>query len=161
MRAWKTYRPSSGSEPRAHRSATTTRDASERSPTGFLGNIVVEHSGEQRGRLDIKRGGTSPVTSLARYAGLAVGSVATTTPGRLRDAAGAALEQTEARTLEEAFHLLHGLRLEHQIVQLREGHEPDDLLDPQTLNPLTRRYLREAFRAVTRVQRAIQRDLGA
>ena len=62
--------------------------------------------------------------------------------------------------LEEAFDLLHGLRLEHQIDQLRESHEPDNLLDPQTLNPLTRRYLREAFRAVTRVQRAVQRDLG-
>lgn len=132
----------------------------QRSPTGFLGNIVVEHSGEHRGRLDIKHGGTSPVTSLARYGGLAAGSAATTTPGRLRAAAGSTIDDTDAQMLEEAFDLLHGLRLEHQIDQLREGHEPDNLLDPQTLNPLTRRYLREAFRAVTRVQRAVQRDLG-
>ena len=43
----------------------------------------------------------------------------------------------------------------HQLGQLRAGQEPSDLIDPAELNPLTRRYLREAFRAIARVQRRV------
>ena len=35
------------------------------------------------------------------------------------------------------------------------GGEPDDHIDPKALNPLTRRYLRDAFRAVASVQRGL------
>ena len=45
----------------------------DRPPTGFLRDAVLEHGGGQRGRLDIKDAGLTPVTSLARYAGLAAG----------------------------------------------------------------------------------------
>ena len=50
--------------------------------------------------------------------------------------------------LEEAYDLFAGLRLEHQVQQLERGAEPDDHLDPRDLNPLSRRYLRDAFREV-------------
>ena len=132
----------------------------DRPPTGFLRDAVLDQAGGQRGRLDIKNAGLTPVTSLARYAGLAAGSPSIKTPRRLAAAAGTVLAEEEARTLTEAFHLMLGLRLEHQIEQIRAGAEPDDQLDAGALNPLTRRYLREAFRAVTGVQRAVQRDLG-
>ena len=45
-----------------------------RPPTGFLHDIVVEHSGEHRGSFDIKRGGLLPIVGIARYAGLAAGA---------------------------------------------------------------------------------------
>jgi CBS domain-containing protein len=132
----------------------------ERPPTGFLGNLVVGHSGEHAGRLDLKHGGLNPVTALARYAALAAGTSALTTPGRLAAAAGSTLSDDDARVLTEAFDLLSDLRIAHQIAQLRDGDTPDDLLDPDHLNPLSRRYLREAFRAVARVQRGVEHDLG-
>lgn len=127
-----------------------------RPPTGFLRGLVVEHSGEHRGTLDLKRGGVLPIADLARWAGLAAGSTATGTPARLRDAAAAGtLSEREARTLEEAWDLVVFLRLDHQVEQLRAGRRPDDHLDPQALNPLMRRYLRETFRAVASIQRGI------
>ena len=52
------------------------------------------------------------------------------------------------------------LRLDHQVAQLRAGVAPDDFLDPDELNPLSRNYLKEAFRAVASVQRHIAGDLG-
>jgi len=52
------------------------------------------------------------------------------------------------------------LRLDHQVAQLRDGVAPDDHLDPDQLNPLSRNYLKEAFRAVASVQRHIASDLG-
>ena len=50
--------------------------------------------------------------------------------------------------------------MEHQVERLREGREPDDLIDPAQLRPLTRSSLKTAFRTVTRVQRGIAVTLG-
>jgi CBS domain-containing protein len=131
-----------------------------RPPTGFLRDIVVEHSGEHRGHFNIKKGGLLPIVDLARYAGIAAGATSTATPERLRAAAaGGVLAQEEATALAEAFDLFLELRLEHQLGQLRAGESPDDFVDPKALNPLTRRYIREAFRVVAAAQRALGNEL--
>ena len=58
------------------------------------------------------------------------------TPARLRAAAEAGtLEADDARLLEEAHELIAGLRLAHQVEQLRAGVEPDDFLDPGAAEP--------------------------
>ncbi|HEX5894289.1 MAG TPA: putative nucleotidyltransferase substrate binding domain-containing protein, partial [Solirubrobacterales bacterium] len=62
---------------------------------------------------------------------------------------------TEVRVLSEAFELFSALRLDHQVAQLERGDEPDDQLDPSELDPLTRRYLRDAFREVAAVQHSL------
>ena len=70
-------------------------------------------------------------------------------------------DTTLARKVREADDEVDNLRrtiekeIEHQIAQLEEGSEPDDRLDPQQLDPLTRRYLRDAFREVAAVQRSL------
>ena len=131
-----------------------------RPPTGFLRDLVVEHSGEHRGQLDIKRGGLLPLVNLARYGGLAAGSRATGTVERLTVAERAGtLPRETADTLLEAFEMLTALRLEHQVDALRAGRKPDDHLDPRTLNPLARRYLRGAFRAIASIQRTLSNEL--
>jgi CBS domain-containing protein len=134
---------------------------SYRPPTGFLRGLVVEHSGEHRGRLDLKQGGVVPIVDLARWAGMAAGVTSASTPERLRAAAAAGtLTGADARTLADAFQLVMALRLEHQIAQLDAGEEPDDHLDPAALSPLTRTYLKEAFRAVASVQKRVAGELG-
>jgi CBS domain-containing protein len=127
-----------------------------RPPTGFLRDIVVEDSGEHRGLLDLKRGGLQPIVDLARYLALATGTRAVGTVERLRSAAAAgALADEDATTLQEAFELLVELRMDHQIRQLRADEAPSDFIDPAELGPLTRRYLREAFRFIARSQRKL------
>jgi CBS domain-containing protein len=129
-------------------------------PTGFLRDIVVESSGEHRGTFDIKHGGLMPVVDLARYAALRAGIELTSTVGRLRATADeGVLTATQARILEEAFGLFSSLRLQHQVEQLESGVEPDDHLDPGQLNPLARRYLRDAFREVASVQHSLVPEL--
>jgi CBS domain-containing protein len=131
-----------------------------RPPTGFLRDFVVEHSGRRRGKLDLKRGGLVPIVDLARWAGMAAGVTSASTPARLRAAAAAGtLDAGPAATLEEAFHLVLQLRMAHQVEQLRAGAEPDDLVRPADLSPVTRVSLREAFRTVATVQRRIDREL--
>jgi CBS domain-containing protein len=133
---------------------------SYRPPTGFLRGLVVEHSGEHRGRLDLKHGGLVPIVDLARWAGMAAGVTSASTPERLRAAAAAGtLTEGDARTLLDAFELVMALRLEHQVAQLEAGREPDDHLDPAAVSPLCRTYLKEAFRAVASIQKRIASEL--
>jgi CBS domain-containing protein len=131
-------------------------------PTGFMHDIVVYASGKRRGTLDIKHGGLLPVINLARYVALVGDIPANHTVDRLRAAAEhGVLEGTQARVLEEAFELFAALRLEHQVVQLEKGGEPDDRLEPEQLDRLTRRYLRDAFREVAAVQRSVSGGLDS
>jgi CBS domain-containing protein len=133
---------------------------SHRPPTGFLRDLVVEHSGEHRGRLDLKHGGMLPIVDLARWAGMAAGATSISTRERLRAAREAGvLSDDDGRVLEEAFALVCALRLEHQVEQVRAGAPPDDFIHPGRLTTLTRSYLKDAFRAVTAVQRRIGVEL--
>ena len=133
---------------------------SQRPPTGFFRGLVVEHTGEHRGRLDLKHGGIIPIVDLARWAGMAAGVTSASTTARLHAAAEAGtLPAGDAHTLEDAFELISGLRLRHQVEQLREGEAPDDYLDPTRLSGLTRSHLREAFRAIAAIQKRIAAEL--
>jgi CBS domain-containing protein len=140
---------------------------SHQPPTGFRRfrdpprELVVEHSGEHRGQLDIKSAGLMPVVAIARYLSLAAGVHALSTRERLDSAATAGkLSGQDARTLNEAHDFFWQLRLDHQVEQLRQGLEPDDFIQVDALDPSTRRHARDAFRAVSAVQRKLKRELA-
>jgi CBS domain-containing protein len=127
----------------------------ERPPTGFRRHRVLFWGGERK-VLDIKKAGLLPIEALARWAGLAAGVSAASTRARLEAAeAAGTLSAEDAAILRDAFELVCELRMEHQVEQLRAGLAPDNLIQPESLAPLTRTALKEAFRAVTRVQRGI------
>jgi CBS domain-containing protein len=132
----------------------------ERPPTGFRRHRVLFWGGERK-ELDIKKAGLIPIEALARWSGLAAGVGAASTRARL-DASEAAgtLDREDAAILRDAFELVCELRMEHQVEQLRAGDAPDNLIQPESLTPVTRTALKEAFRAVAIVQRGIALQLG-
>jgi CBS domain-containing protein len=133
---------------------------SHRPPTGFFRGLVVEASGEHRGRLDLKQGGIVPIVDLARWGAMAAGVTIAATTERLRAAAAAGTMSTaDAENLEDAFELLNNLRVEHQVEQLHAGAEPDDHVRPDELSGLMRTQLREAFRAVSSIQKRLAGEL--
>jgi CBS domain-containing protein len=130
-----------------------------RPPTGFVRDFVVEHSGEHRGRLDLKHGGLGPVVALGRWAAFATGDDRGGTLERIeRGAAAGVFTSDEAAVLAGAFELFYGLLLEQQVAAVRSGTATGTYLAPGELDSLTRRYLREAFREVTRVQARVQSE---
>jgi CBS domain-containing protein len=130
-----------------------------RPPTGFVRDFVVHHSGEHRGRLDLKAGGLAPVVGLARWVAIVTGDALGTTPERLRRGADRGLlGADEARTLAGAFEDVYSVLLDHEVRAIRTGAEPSTYLDPKTLDTLTRRHLRESFRAVSAIQHRIDAD---
>ncbi len=130
-------------------------------PTGFLRDLVVERSGAHAGRLDIKHGGLTIVTNLARVYAVQAGVAAKPTIARL-DAAAATgvLDRHVGGELTEAFRFLWGVRLRHQAAQVGAGIAPDDFPDPGELGPLARSGLKEAFRAIARAQRQLASEQG-
>ena len=133
----------------------------ERPPTGFLRNFVLHAGGERRRVLDIKRRGLLPVETLARWSGLRAGVSAASTRARLKASLEAGtLSPNDATNLRDAFELFSALRMEHQVGQLRDGVDPNNLIQPGRLAPLARTSLKEAFRAVARVQRGVANEYG-
>lgn len=122
-------------------------------PLGFRGSLVTSSSGDVSG-VDLKAGGVIPIANIARFLALSAGVTISSTIDRLAAAHEAgALDDDTAAALDEAFTILMRVRLEHQAVQLETGVPTDNIVDPDTLPPLARVQLREAFRAVAAAQK--------
>jgi len=128
-------------------------------PVGFVRGFVVEHSGENQGEMDLKKGGLTPISSLARWLAIAEGDVRGGTIDRLRRAAASgSLKEDEADILTNAFKDIYQLIFEQEIMSIRSGKQGSSWISPQNLDSLTRRHLRESFRAVAAVQNRIQNE---
>jgi len=130
---------------------------SARPPAGFIRDFVVEHSGEHRGGLNLKRGGLLPISALARWLAIAMGDVRGSTPDRLsRAAAAGLLTADEAETLAGAFRDVYELLLRQEVAAIRAGQPFSNWVAPRDLDTLTRRHLRDSFRAISAVQGQIE-----
>jgi CBS domain-containing protein len=134
----------------------TGRALDRKPPTGFRKNLVVESKGDHAGRLDIKHGGVTIVSNIARVFAIAGGRAQKGTLDRLRVAeADGRIDADRRQALDEAFRLLWQIRLEHQVGQVERGEVPDDFVDPATLGPIARLGLKEAFTIVTNEQQML------
>jgi CBS domain-containing protein len=126
-------------------------------PIGFVRDFVIEHSGENRGGLDLKQGGLRPISSLARWLAIAQGDVRGGTIERLKRAASAGLlKEEDGEILINAFKDIYQLVFDNEIAAIRNGNEASSWISPDQLDSLTRRHLRESFRAVASIQANIQ-----
>ena len=103
--------------------------------------------------VDLKRAGVTAIVLLARLYALAGGSTARTTLLRLADGVAAGtLGRPEADALAAAYRFLTGLRLRHQVAQVRSGRPADDLVHLDELSSDELDSLRTALRQVRDVQ---------
>lgn len=103
---------------------------------------------------DVKTHALVPVVNIGRWAALSVGSAALPTTERLRIAAGSAmLPRSQASTLIEVFETLQRLRLRYQLLQIREGSKPSDVLVLDRLSAIDRTVIAQAVREVSGIQR--------
>jgi CBS domain-containing protein len=130
-----------------------------RPPLGVMREFVLSEDHAHPHTLDLKLNGTTPFVDAARIFALAAGSPQTNTAKRLREAAHTLhIPDSELADWNRAFHFLQLLRLRHQHVQQRAGIPPDNHLDPDTLNPLDRRILKETLRQARKVQARLALD---
>ncbi len=124
-------------------------------PLGFRGSLVTSSNGDVSG-VDLKTGGVIPIANMARFLALSAGVTISSTIDRLAAAHEAgAVDDDTAAALDEAYTIIMRARLEHQAVQLETGVPTDNIVDPDTLPPLARVQLREAFRAIAAAQKKL------
>lgn len=126
-------------------------------PIGFFRQFVVERHGTARDLIDLKERGTALIVDLARLFALEARVRATNTLERLRGAAGrSSLSESGAEDLIAAFDLISLLRLRHQYRQLQQGEPLTNLVPVSRLSKLEQRDLKDALRAVSRIQRGVE-----
>ncbi len=124
-----------------------------RPPLGLVRDFVV---GEGN-KLDLKFNGITPFVDAARIYSLAAGDTHTHTVQRLRLSA-AKLNIPNADAWVEAFLFIQLLRLRVQHQQSEAGSELSNRIDPDDLNDLDRRILKEAFRQARKLQARLALD---
>lgn len=126
-------------------------------PLGFLKQLVVDTSGEQKDTFDIKKRGVMPINDIARIHSLAGGIKAVNTRDRLNALIEAKLlTEIDGNNLLDALEFISHQRLIHQGEQLKRSQEPDNHLNPNDFSQLSTRQLKDAFKVVRDAQRGLK-----
>jgi CBS domain-containing protein len=128
-------------------------------PLGLLRDFATaEHEG-RADTVDLKLNGAAVFIDAARVLSLAAGDMHTGTVERLRAVARArGLSPGEVEGWIDAFHFIQSVRMTHQQAQIEAGAPADNYLDPDSLNALDRRILKEAFRQARKLQQRLRLD---
>ena len=127
-----------------------------RPPVGRFRDFVVARSGADKDTLDLKVQGLTPFVDGARLLALANGISAVGTLERLRALiAKGVIEALDGAAYEEAYHFIQQTRMQQHQLQARDELPYSNRVDPDHLNHLDRRILRESFRQAQRLQSSL------
>jgi CBS domain-containing protein len=122
-------------------------------PLGVFRDFRLSGSGAEANTVDLKVNGVTPFIDAARIFALARGVAATNTVERLQAAsATGAFDAADGAAWTEAYDYVRLLRIRLNEEQERTGATLSNRIDPERLNDLDRRILREAFREAKRIQ---------
>ncbi|MEH6492708.1 putative nucleotidyltransferase substrate binding domain-containing protein [Halopseudomonas sp.] len=127
-----------------------------RPPIGRLREFILARSGTDKDTLDLKVQGLGPFVDGARLLALANGITASNTLTRLqmlRDAG--VIEPLDADAYVEAYQFIQLVRMQQHQQQDASGKTLSNRIDPDQLNHLDRRILRESFRQAKRLQASL------
>ena len=127
-----------------------------RPPVGRFRDFVVARSGADKDTLDLKVQGLTPFVDGARLLALANGISAVGTLERLRALISkGVIEALDGAAYEEAYHFIQQTRMQQHQLQARDELPYSNRVDPDHLNHLDRRILRESFRQAQRLQSSL------
>ncbi|ASM49905.1 CBS domain-containing protein [Pseudoalteromonas espejiana DSM 9414] len=122
-------------------------------PLGFFKGFVLEHNGQHKRSMNLKRRGTAPLSDVIRVHALAMGSRKQNSFERLEDIIDARLlPEGKAQDLRDSLEYIAMMRIRHQAWQIEQGEEPDNDIDPHLLSPFEQRNLKEAFAILEKAQ---------
>lgn len=128
----------------------------QRPPVGRFREFVLSRKGADKATLDLKVQGLTPFVDGARLLALANGISANNTLERLRQlVARQVIEALDGAAYEEAYHFIQQTRLQQHQLQTRENLPYSNRVDPDNLNHLDRRILRESLRQAQRLQSSL------
>ncbi|HEX5513768.1 MAG TPA: DUF294 nucleotidyltransferase-like domain-containing protein, partial [Gammaproteobacteria bacterium] len=150
LRDWLTEKVAENSRFRRQMAANALRN---RPPLGLIRDFAVSRGGAYPNTLDLKIQGVTPFVDGARLLALANRVRETNTGARLdRVAEAGGLTPGDAAAWRESYHFIQLLRMRAHRRQAGQGQPLSNHIDPDTLNELDRRILKEAFRQARKLQ---------
>jgi len=127
-----------------------------RPPVGRFRDFVVARKGAEKDTLDLKVQGLTPFVDGARLLALANGVETCNTLERLRELiAMGVIEPLDGAAYEEAYHFIQQTRMQQHQLQAQQDRPYSNRVDPDRLNQLDQRILRESFRQAQRLQSSL------
>lgn len=124
-------------------------------PLGRIRDFVLDDDG----MIDLKKSGARLFVDVARILALRTGAESSSTVQRLRRAAvKMGVPNEEVSAIIDGFHFIQLLRLRSQHLDTEHDDVTDNKVNPETLNELDRRILKEAFRQARKLQLRLKLD---
>ncbi|NMG43380.1 CBS domain-containing protein [Aromatoleum toluvorans] len=124
-------------------------------PLGRIRDFVVDDDGT----IDLKKSGARLFVDVARILALRTEVASSSTVQRLRQAGNKmGIASEEIAALIDGFHFIQLLRLRSQHLDTEHDAPGDNRVNPDTLNELDRRILKEAFRQARKLQLRLRLD---
>lgn len=129
----------------------------QRPPVGRFREFVLTRQGSDKaGTLDLKVQGLTPFVDGARLLALANGINTNNTLERLRElVTREVIAPLDGAAYEEAYHFIQQTRMQQHQLQSRQNQPYSNRVDPDSLNHLDRRILRESLRQAQRLQSSL------
>ncbi|MGV8863896.1 MAG: putative nucleotidyltransferase substrate binding domain-containing protein [Pseudomonas sp.] len=125
-------------------------------PVGRFREFVLARKGGEKATLDLKVQGLTPFVDGARLLALSNGIEASNTLERFRQlVAKEVIEPLDGAAYEEAYHFIQQTRMQQHQMQSRQNQPYSNRVDPDILNHLDRRILRESLRQAQRLQSSL------
>ncbi|XQE66785.1 putative nucleotidyltransferase substrate binding domain-containing protein [Pseudomonas sp. P3C3] len=127
-----------------------------RPPLGRFRDFVVARKGAEKDTFDLKEEGLTPFVDGARLLALAHGVEESSTLRRFAELVRLeVIDAQDGAAYEEAYHFIQQTRLQLHQQQAAQSLPLSNRLDPDSLNHLDRRILRESFRQAQRLQASL------
>ena len=128
-------------------------------PLGKIRDFITDLEPDHPGKIDLKKYGSRIFVDVARIYALATGVHNTNSVQRLRLAAQRlSIRDEEINAVLEGLDFIQLLRLRHQYLEGEPGRQGDNLINPDNLNELDRRILKESFRQARKIQTRLKLD---
>jgi CBS domain-containing protein len=129
-------------------------------PIGFFKNFIVEKSGEHKDRLNLKLYGLVPLITCIKIMALQYGISETNTLERIK-ALGylQAINIDQQEALVQAFETFLTLKIRNNLADIDEGKSFGNFVKPAELSTRQKQILKEAFWAVSELQKTTQNTL--
>lgn len=128
-------------------------------PLGKIRDFLTDLEPGHPGKIDLKKYGSRIFVDVARIYALATGVHNANTVQRLRLASQRmSIRPDEVNAVLEGLHFIQILRLRHQYLDAEAGGAGDNLINPDDLNELDRRILKESFRQARKLQTRLKLD---
>jgi CBS domain-containing protein len=128
-------------------------------PLGKIRDFLTDLEADHPGCIDLKKYGARIFIDAARIFALATGVHNTNSVQRIKlSSQRMGVQPEEAAAIIEGFNYIQLLRLRHQHFESEHGRPGDNYVNPEQLNELDRRILKESFRQARKMQQRLKLD---